>query len=276
MSNDLVSNKDVLVPNKSTELTTRTWRTEPDGEFDRPVEIWFNANWVPAFFSDIKAGDFYLDLNIKLEPGRCFRAASNAKRIADRSDTNPTYLIARGCEVVQAPYLQVEMVINPDNRLEGAASITRIKAAPREAPTDVEPLMLESTKWIWRIKHAFKSHYFVCQTALGHFSLTPKIEQAHRFDSQKQATEVLSQTSFFFDIVVFECVMAEQAEAEAKKLFIINDMIPSDYETQAMFAQVSQALLTTLDRVHRESKKTLVPSISDLDVVNAAARTQGE
>jgi len=91
----------------------RVWSTEPDGPNDRPVDIWNSqtGNWVPAFFKDIRKGDFYLILDVNLEPGKCFRAASDCQRSVmpgrwGREDRAPTFFIRNGMEIVQAPAIK--------------------------------------------------------------------------------------------------------------------------------------------------------------------------
>lgn len=86
---------------------TRNWKAEPDGEFDRPVEIWYNNNWVPAFFSDLHSGDFFLDLKANLDPGRCFKATSDILRSVYKGKAS---FIVKGLEIVQAPE-HVEKVV---------------------------------------------------------------------------------------------------------------------------------------------------------------------
>lgn len=105
-------------PNQSTSSEVavtppRQWSTEPDGPNDRQVDIWNPAtgNWVPAFFKDIRKGDFYLILNVDLEPDKCFLAASNCQRsvVPGRwggADSAPTFFIRNGSEIVQAPAIK--------------------------------------------------------------------------------------------------------------------------------------------------------------------------
>lgn len=93
-------------------IQNRVWRAEADGPNDRPVDIWWAGKWVPAWFSDIKAGDFYLLLDHKLEPDRCFYAASDCKRhmprgnIYSAQEGHPTHIIRNGSQIVQAPALK--------------------------------------------------------------------------------------------------------------------------------------------------------------------------
>lgn len=94
-------------------LKTRQWSIEPDGKYDRPVDIWNpeTGNWIPAFFKDIKAGDFYLLIGVDMEPGRCFRAGSDARRMAARpkysgAPEDPSFVILGGMEIVQAPAMK--------------------------------------------------------------------------------------------------------------------------------------------------------------------------
>jgi hypothetical protein len=92
----------------------RQWRDEPLGRYDRQVDIWWNGKWVPGFFSDIRAGDFFLDINMKtLEPGRCFAAAEAPTRSGDPA--NPTFML-RGAQITQAPATQE---IKDINQIEG-------------------------------------------------------------------------------------------------------------------------------------------------------------
>ena len=90
---------------------TRQWSTEPDGKYDRAVDIWVNGKWVPAYFKDILAGDFYLLIGVDLEPGRCFRAGSDARRMSARpqysgAPEDPSFVILGGMEIVQAPAMK--------------------------------------------------------------------------------------------------------------------------------------------------------------------------
>jgi hypothetical protein len=91
-------------------IATRVWSTEPDGPNDRAVDVWNPAtgNWIPAFFKDIKKGDFYLLLGFDLGPDRCFLAGSDVKRYEppERGGSgkfNATFVILGGAEIVQAP-----------------------------------------------------------------------------------------------------------------------------------------------------------------------------
>ena len=66
---------------------------------------------MPAFFSDIKEGDCYLILDVNLEPTLCFYAASDCKRYVPPGNYrgsygHPTFIIARGSEIVQAPAIK--------------------------------------------------------------------------------------------------------------------------------------------------------------------------
>lgn len=93
----------------------RQWREEPLGRYDRQVDIWWNGKWVPGFFSDIQAGDFFLDINMKTsEPGRCFAAAEAPKRTGTDID-NPTFIL-RGAQITQAPETQE---LKDINQIEG-------------------------------------------------------------------------------------------------------------------------------------------------------------
>jgi hypothetical protein len=78
----------------------RSWKTEPDGPDDKEIEIFWNANWIPAYFSDLKKDDFFITLNANLNPDQCFLAKSDVKRIPYRDKV--TFVI-QGMEVVQAP-----------------------------------------------------------------------------------------------------------------------------------------------------------------------------
>lgn len=84
---------------------TRTWSTEQDGKNDKTVDIWFNNTWVPAYFKDILAGDFFMMIGMDLEPGRCFLAGSDAKKCGVWQG-HQTFIIQRGMEIVQAPALK--------------------------------------------------------------------------------------------------------------------------------------------------------------------------
>lgn len=76
----------------------RSWSTEKDGPNDKPIEIWYNGNWVPAFFKDIKPGDFFLMLDHNLDPSMCFMSKSGVRRTLWNGI--PTFSI-EGLEVVQ-------------------------------------------------------------------------------------------------------------------------------------------------------------------------------
>ncbi len=99
---------ELTVPIPSTDLEVRArpvaryWADEPDGPNDRPIEIWISGNWVPAYFSDLRAGDFFLDLKANLDPGRCFRATSNVTRSVYLGVAS---FVVKGMEIVQAPAL---------------------------------------------------------------------------------------------------------------------------------------------------------------------------
>lgn len=86
-------------------IQTRQWRAEPDGPNDIPADIWYNGKWVPAWFSDIKAGDFYLLMDANLEPDRCFYAASDVRRNIQRNG-QPQHVIRNGSQIVQAPAIK--------------------------------------------------------------------------------------------------------------------------------------------------------------------------
>ncbi len=99
-------------PTKTTELAVRTWVAEPRGRHDRMVDIWFNDQWVPAWFSDVRAGDFWATLDGNLEIDKCFRAASDAKPIGKDRNGDPSFIILKGCEIVQAPSISELRDIN--------------------------------------------------------------------------------------------------------------------------------------------------------------------
>lgn len=84
-------------------LPKRQWKDEPDGPNDRPVEIWYNNNWVPAFFSDVKKGDFYLWSGVDLlEPGKCFFANSDCVP-QQGNQYKYGFVVVSGSEIVAAP-----------------------------------------------------------------------------------------------------------------------------------------------------------------------------
>jgi hypothetical protein len=101
----------------------RQWSTEQDGPNDKVVDIWYNGSWVPAFFKDIRKGDFYLILDVHLNPTQCFLAASNCQRSTpmrrwSSKEEAPTFFIRNGSEIVQAPaiherYLPVSNASHP-------------------------------------------------------------------------------------------------------------------------------------------------------------------
>lgn len=97
---------------------SRVWSTERQGVNDVDVDIWNpeSGNWVPAFFSDIRKGDFYLLIGVNLEPGRCFIAGSDVRSSGGRS---PTFVILGGAEIGQAPAMKdVPLVEGTLPRLE--------------------------------------------------------------------------------------------------------------------------------------------------------------
>jgi hypothetical protein len=113
-------NTDATSPSKSSELVnSRQWSTEQDGPNDKTVDIWWNGKWVPAYFKDIKKGDFFLMIGLDLEPGRCFLAKSNAKKCGVFGG-NQTYIVNDGMEVVQAPAI---VEINPVHTLPQAIQL---------------------------------------------------------------------------------------------------------------------------------------------------------
>jgi hypothetical protein len=84
----------------------RTWKNEPDGPNDREVDIWYNSKWVPAFFSDIQEGDFFLDVKMgNIEAGKCFFAKSKVYRSVSPR-TGWASFVVQGIEVVQAPAIK--------------------------------------------------------------------------------------------------------------------------------------------------------------------------
>ena len=92
-------------------VPARVWSSEPDGPNDRQVDIWYNGNWVPAFFKDIRKGDFYLIIGVDLEPEKCFLAASDCQRTVPMrrwsfKEEPPTFFIRSGSEIVQAPAIK--------------------------------------------------------------------------------------------------------------------------------------------------------------------------
>lgn len=112
MNSIVSSSTDPLSPNTEVAVVPpRQWSTEPDGPNDRQVDIWYNGNWVPAFFKDIRKGDFYLILGVNLEPEKCFLAASDCQRTVPQhrwsyKEEAPTFFIRLGSEVVQAPAIK--------------------------------------------------------------------------------------------------------------------------------------------------------------------------
>jgi|SRR5471030_130558 len=81
----------------------RQWSSEPDGLNDKAIEIWHNGNWVPAYFKDLRAGDFFLNLDSKLNADQCFLAKSNCKRSV--WNHIPSFMV-EGIEVVTAPAMK--------------------------------------------------------------------------------------------------------------------------------------------------------------------------
>lgn len=101
------------IENRLPAIAARIWSTEPDGPNDRAVDVWNPAtgNWIPAFFKDIKKGDFYLLIGFDAGPDRCFLAGSDVKRYAPPERwgggrvPDATFVILGGAEIVQAPSL---------------------------------------------------------------------------------------------------------------------------------------------------------------------------
>ena len=91
----------------------RVWSTEQDGPNDKTVDIWHEGRWVPAYFKDIKAWDFFLMIEMNLEPGKCFLAKSPAIKMGVWNG-HRTYMVKDGMEIVQAPALKE---INPAKAL---------------------------------------------------------------------------------------------------------------------------------------------------------------
>ena len=89
----------------------RFWRDEPWGPNDREIEIWYNGNWVPAFFSDLKKGDMFLDVAIgALNPGKCYGCSTDVKvsymtRRGALDEGPPSFMI-QGLEILQAPTIK--------------------------------------------------------------------------------------------------------------------------------------------------------------------------
>ncbi len=62
-------------------IPARQWSSTQDGPQDPIVDIWYNGKWVPAYFKDIRAGDFFLYLDSQLNPDQCFFAKTPARSI---------------------------------------------------------------------------------------------------------------------------------------------------------------------------------------------------
>lgn len=77
------------------------------------MEIWWNNNWVPTYFSDIREGDYYIvhSTRANLGPDQCFYAASDAKPRYDFRGNLVGSIILRGSEIRRAP--QIEKDITP-------------------------------------------------------------------------------------------------------------------------------------------------------------------
>jgi hypothetical protein len=100
-----------------TAVVTRVWSTEQDGPNDRCIEIWYNNNWVPAYFKDLKKGDFFLNQNSHLNVDQCFLAKSDCRRSVYRSVVS---FLIEGIEVVQAPaFVEPNIYIESNNPLKG-------------------------------------------------------------------------------------------------------------------------------------------------------------
>ena len=84
----------------------RTWHAEPDGPNDREIDIWYRGSWVPAYFSDIQNGDFFLDVKMgEIAAGKCFLAKSKLYRSVSPI-TGKASFVVQGIEVVQAPAIK--------------------------------------------------------------------------------------------------------------------------------------------------------------------------
>lgn len=92
-----------LINTDSSQIVNRVWSTEQDGPYDKHIEIWHNGNWVPAFFKDLRKGDFFLNLDSHLNPDQCFMVSSNVKRIMERGRAS---FIVEGIQIVQAPSIK--------------------------------------------------------------------------------------------------------------------------------------------------------------------------
>lgn len=84
-------------------VNNRQWNQEPDGPYDREIEIWYNQNWVPAFISDVLANDFFLDTKMpKIEDNQCWLALTNVRKSKDR-DGHSSFVIRNVQVVGRAP-----------------------------------------------------------------------------------------------------------------------------------------------------------------------------
>ena len=88
-----------------TVVRRRTWTSEPTYPDEPVVEIWWNNNWVPTYFSDIREGDYYIvhSLRASLGPDQCFYAASDAKPRYNYRNELVGSIILRGSEIKRAP-----------------------------------------------------------------------------------------------------------------------------------------------------------------------------
>lgn len=73
---------------------------------------------MPAFFSEIRAGDFYLVDTIHVQPGSALYAASDCIRFVPRGrygqeDGWPTFMIKNGSEIRQLPMRDINPVDEP-------------------------------------------------------------------------------------------------------------------------------------------------------------------
>jgi hypothetical protein len=87
------------------ETSPRKWSTVQDGPLDPAVDIWWNGKWVPAYYKDIRAGDFFLYLTEELNPDLCYYAHANARTFGTFNGHN-NYGINGATEVKQAPAIR--------------------------------------------------------------------------------------------------------------------------------------------------------------------------
>lgn len=101
-----MSNTELVTLNNELTVKTRAFTPEPLSPYAKPVDIWYSNQWLPAYFSDLREGDFFLILDNSLSPTECFYCAGNVYSTNSRGGL--TFIMPRGCSVVQRPALELK------------------------------------------------------------------------------------------------------------------------------------------------------------------------